>query len=638
VFSVVQAAQELPPGIPAEPPPLPGGVAAVFRWLFHVPQWIQMAGGIVGAIFAIVVLVVIWKRRADVWGWLTSRATAVQGAMAATTLAILVVAVWLGTASWDYMQHDNDFCTACHVMGSAFQRFTDSEHAELNCHDCHNQSIFASARQLHLWILDRPEEIAQHAPVPTTTCSECHQTGRDSTWQRVLATAGHRTHMESDSSALAEVMCVTCHGQEVHRFVPATQTCGQADCHAEEETRIVLGRMTEVTGFHCINCHEFTRAVAEATPQPLARFALTPEHDQCVSCHEMSDLMAPFDIENEPHEASCGSCHNPHEQQTPEAAIVSCAAAGCHDDTEILSPVHRGLSGTTLEDCITCHVAHTWEVTGSTCLDCHSEILDGGVAGLDGGTRRFEASRAVADVVAGDASWYGDAIHVGLEPRPATLRHAGVAARAQDAAGFEHRDHADVACTDCHSNEREHGEVTVRTPAQCASCHHASEEPDTCASCHRAAELNGSGAGSRDVVATIAGVALTKSIPWGHADHEALSCADCHVPGPSPKVSAEALSCVVCHEDHHGAAATCTTCHADAPKPGAHEIDVHADLGCAGAGCHENARGLGFTSTTGHAVVLSAEVCLSCHADQKEHEPLSDCVSCHLIPTPDGDR
>ncbi|MGI9610233.1 MAG: hypothetical protein ACR2NL_08045, partial [Acidimicrobiia bacterium] len=230
--------QEPVAGIPQEPPPLPGGVTAVVRWFFHVPQWIQMAGGILAVCVALFLAWFLWRRKAAIWGWLVSRALAVQLGIA-TVVALFVLAfAGAATVSWDYMQHDNDFCTACHVMGSAFQRFSDSEHAELNCHDCHNQSIFASTRQMHLWIVDRPEEIGEHAPVPTVTCTECHSTARDSTWQRVLETAGHRTHMESDSSALAGVSCVTCHGQEVHRFVPATQTCGQADCHAEEDTRI----------------------------------------------------------------------------------------------------------------------------------------------------------------------------------------------------------------------------------------------------------------------------------------------------------------------------------------------------------------------------------------------------------------
>ncbi|MFV1988669.1 MAG: hypothetical protein ACC682_15450 [Gemmatimonadota bacterium] len=612
----VQVAQESPPGIPTGPPPLPGGLTAVFRWLFQVPQWIQMAGGILGVVVGIAILWGLWKRRLEIWKWLVGRALVIKVGLAVSTLAVVLVFAGFGRASWNYMQNDNDFCTACHIMGPAFQRFADSEHAELNCHDCHQQSIFASARQLHLWILERSDEIAEHAPVPTTTCSECHSTGRDSTWQRVLATAGHRTHMESDSSALAEVMCVTCHGQEVHRFVPANQTCGQAGCHSEEETRIVLGRMTEVTSLHCVSCHEFTRPVAETASQPSARSALTPEYPQCVSCHQMDELLARFDAKSEPHGASCGTCHDPHEQETPRAALVTCAAAGCHDDAAASSPLHLGLSETALGDCLSCHVAHTWEVTGSTCIDCHADILEGG-----GEPRARSVSMSSGPSAAEpDVLWFA-------------AEQGGSAA---DTTVFKHLDHADVDCTACHSSERRHGEVTVRTPAQCASCHHAPEASQTCATCHEPAELDPQGETRRDVVAMIAGVERTRSLPFTHGDHADLSCGDCHVPGTAPVASREASSCAGCHAEHHEATATCTTCHTGVPEPGAHGLEVHADLGCGGAGCHESADWLGFVSRGGQATTSAPQVCLACHADQKEHEPEGDCASCHLIPTEPG--
>ncbi|MCA9722291.1 MAG: hypothetical protein KC489_07795, partial [Gemmatimonadetes bacterium] len=78
-------------------------------------------------------------------------------------------------------------------------------------------------------------------------------------WERIATTAGHRTHLESDSTALKDVQCVTCHGAEVHAFLPASQTCGQSGCH--ENLKITLGKMAEQTTWHCNTCHQFTAEV-----------------------------------------------------------------------------------------------------------------------------------------------------------------------------------------------------------------------------------------------------------------------------------------------------------------------------------------------------------------------------------------
>ncbi|MDX1395732.1 MAG: hypothetical protein R3195_15220 [Gemmatimonadota bacterium] len=649
---ILQQAQELPPGIPAEPPPLPGGVAAVFRALFHVPQWIQMAGGIVGAIVAIVLAVVLWKRRADIWHWLVTRARVVQATLAGVTLVVLVIGVWVGTASWNYMMHDNDFCTACHVMGSAFQRFTDSEHSTLNCHDCHNQSIFASARQMHLWVLERPEEIGEHAPVPTRTCTECHATGRDSTWQRVLATAGHRVHLESDSTALSEIMCVTCHGQEVHSFIPADQTCAQSGCHREEETRIVLGRMAGQTGFHCISCHEFTRPTSgsptgQNVEPTFGLVSLTPEHSQCASCHEMSELLGDFDTESEPHGATCGTCHNPHEDVVPEAAVTSCATAGCHDDAAEVTPFHRGLGEAALDDCVSCHVSHTWNVEGTACVDCHADIFesrppaagrtaavdlagepappDGGVLPAGHGGGEPAGGPAAAETLGPE--WYAAARHVSSDATNPHETSADPPPRQQ--AEFTHDAHADLDCTECHSSERRHGEVMVRTPADCASCHHAADSGAACGSCHAGRELDTTVA--RAVTLTVAGRPRERTIAFSHGDHAGQGCAECHGSAADAAPTAEAAACTGCHAEHHGAEATCVACHADPPPGGAHDLEVHADLSCTGAGCHTNRTGMGFLDGAGRADGGIAAVCLSCHTEQRDHEPGGDCASCHLV-------
>ncbi len=217
-------------------PPLPGGVAAVLRFFFNLPQWFQIAGFIVGVLVALAVLALLWRSRVAIYLWLVSLPRSTKLGLAAGAGVVVLAAAGGGAVSMHYVNHNNGFCTGCHVMNAPFQRFAGSKHDSLECHNCHQQSMFASMRQLYLWVADRPTEIGTHAKVATSVCSSCHVQGNaKEKWQRIASTAGHRTHLESDSSALKNVQCVTCHGMEVHRFVPVNATCAQSGCHARME-------------------------------------------------------------------------------------------------------------------------------------------------------------------------------------------------------------------------------------------------------------------------------------------------------------------------------------------------------------------------------------------------------------------
>ena len=261
-------------------------------------------------------------------------------------------------------------------MAPAFERFTASEHDSLTCHDCHQQSIFASTRQLYLWVLERPEEIPPHAPVPNEICENCHVTDQGEAWQRVASTAGHRTHLESDSSALREVMCVTCHGVEVHRFVPVDQTCALSDCHVD--TEIALGNMQDQTSLHCVTCHEFTVEVPLLATRDSAAGTLTPTMEQCLSCHEMQAMLAEFDVAFDPHSGSCGMCHNPHVQTVATDANTTCASANCHVDWRA-EPFHVGPRHVDVgSECTVCHQPHRARVDASDCVGCHTTVAERG--------------------------------------------------------------------------------------------------------------------------------------------------------------------------------------------------------------------------------------------------------------------
>ncbi|HEU4996674.1 MAG TPA: hypothetical protein VFT29_17780, partial [Gemmatimonadaceae bacterium] len=356
--------------------PLPGGVAEVVRFLLNtVPPWVQAGGVVAGAVVAVFVLRFLFLRRRAIGGWLASRTVGVKVALAAAGVVVVAGAGAAGTATWNYTQHANDFCTGCHVMNPAFQRFGNAEnkHGRLSCHSCHQQSVFASARQLYLWVAERPERIGAHAKVPNRVCETCHVTGDTAAWQRVAATAGHRVHLESDSSALKGLQCVSCHGVEVHRFKPVKETCGQSNCHAPNETSIVLGKMATQTVRHCTSCHAFTADVPALATRDSARGTLVPGKPECLGCHEMQRVLADFNEGQDPHGGKCGTCHNPHTQKTP-AAATSCATAGCHANWRD-EPFHVGASHRKVgSQCLSCHVPHRAKADASDCEGCHRSV------------------------------------------------------------------------------------------------------------------------------------------------------------------------------------------------------------------------------------------------------------------------
>jgi hypothetical protein len=581
-----------------EEPPLPGGIAAIVRWFFHVPQWVQIGGAILAALVVIALLFIAWGRRDRIRAWVATRSRGGKIALATAAAVVLLTAATFGAVSWDYMQHDNDFCSGCHVMAPSFGRFQTSEHKDLNCHDCHQQSIFASARQLYLWVLDRPEEIGPHAKVPTERCAECHiQEQPDSVWQRISATAGHRIHLESDSASLRDVQCVTCHGVAVHSFVPADSTCGQSECHTRTEIR--LAGMRGQTALHCTLCHEFTAPVPEQTALDTSRSLLVPRETQCLGCHEMRQQLADFDPEAEPHDAVCGTCHNPHEQESPEAAFETCATSGCHARADTITPFHRGLRAGVLENCAQCHEAHTWHVESDQCLTCHQGILQDRPQTRPRPTATLERHPDPFDFVMR---------LVQAAPQAPTQQRPNL--------DISHRVHREVECTACHRSGERHGQLILRTERDCQSCHHSPERAASCGECHQQSELRAPHDVPVRFTTTARREAETRNVTFRHSQHTAVQCATCH---GEPLTFAANRDCASCHREHHVADAECRLCHA--PAKADHTREAH--LGCAGSGCH--------TMQQPVALEETRNVCLTCHADMVNHRPGRECAVCHEV-------
>jgi nitrate/TMAO reductase-like tetraheme cytochrome c subunit len=356
-------------------------IERVFRWFFSVPQWIELSGAILAAGVAAIAVLILWRQRRALGEWIRTRhmTTPLAWKLGLGLVAVLVLAgMTAGSAGfYVFSQNNNQFCLSCHTLhDQVYERFQQSKHhtvAQLRCHDCHDEPLLAEVRQIGFWVVFRPGAVGPHAPVPREVCARCHiQKNADSTWQRIVATAGHSIHVLSDTAKALHIECLTCHGVTAHRFVPAAATCEQAGCHTKATIR--LGKMADQTMLHCTVCHQFTAPIQATTNVAVARQALIPGAGNCLRCHAMTTAIERFIPANDPHKGRCGDCHNPHTQTTPAEAVKTCTNAGCHARPDTLTAFHRGLHAKSLANCALCHQEHTWTVKGTQCLACHKNI------------------------------------------------------------------------------------------------------------------------------------------------------------------------------------------------------------------------------------------------------------------------
>lgn len=611
-------------------PPLPGGVAIMVRTIFGVPRWIQIGGAILAVLVGIVVVGLLWTRRARIIGWLRTRSRQIQLTLAGSALVLVCVAAFAGKKSWDYMQHDNGFCTGCHVMERPFGRFEQfaGKHEDRKCHDCHQQSIFASGRQLVLWVANRPNDIGKHAPVPNSRCESCHQVvGGREPWQHALRLAGHRVHFESDSAVLRGLTCVKCHGAEIHHFIPANRTCQQSGCHEQQSVR--LAGMTKLPTISCVTCHAFRADLPGLATYDSAVRALVPAKSQCLSCHGMQGRPSGYVTDKDPHKGSCGSCHDVHTDTRATDARTSCVK--CHAAVA-QNPFHSGANHRRVAaQCLVCHEPHAASVDASDCVGCHTAVQRRGqfhpplpfdTAAV---LRRRIAGAATQSLLehAGetvlDHRGKGDAL-----PEQPPSRDSPIVRADLSADSFPHSRHTSLPCLTCHAVNTGN-RLVFEVPRGCDLCHHQSLMAGTvsatdCARCHTAAKL----AAARPMIVGV-GVAgkppVARTVGFRHEVHQQTPCAACHQP-PNIVPPDSIRSCQACHAQHHEAQRTCTACHNRPETPPAHSRTTH--VGC--DECH--------TPSRIAALTPSRTFCLTCHAAQQAHLPGRECTTCHFLATP----
>ena len=606
-------------------------VERVVRWFFSVPQWVQLTGAMLAIIVAVVALVLVWRNARSIRAWAHEHHVRTplfwKAVIGAVAISVLLGMAGGGTAFFFYSQKDNQFCLSCHTLhDEVYQRFQQSKHhriANLRCHDCHDEPLIAEMTQVAKWMLWRPSAVGPHAPVPREVCANCHiQRNPDSTWQRIITTAGHTVHLRTDTAMKIGIECLTCHGVTAHRFVPVAQTCAQSGCH--KNTEIQLGKMAGQTTLHCVTCHQFTASVSDTTKTSAAFASLVPGERNCLGCHEMRKVIERFVPENDPHKGECGACHNPHTQKTPGAAFKSCTNSGCHARPDTLSAFHRGIHASALSNCGSCHQEHTWKVQGKACLDCHQNIYKTPAKPPFRPPRRVSMTgitHVVSQLVLGDiGGGLMSAARWALATRAMVLLPQG--GTPSDSVAFSHAIHRGLTCTACHSaSGPSHGTVMLKSLRDCQQCHHETTVRklgggmDACAHCHERATLP-----ARSLTVAVRTSAATatrmRELPFAHATHANVSCTQCHT---TPVTLAASVQCSECHADHHDAARDCRTCHA---AYDAH-VGQQVHTGCSGSGCHTDRAVLALTA--------ARNVCLSCHTKQADHKPGRDCGTCHRV-------
>ena len=385
---------------------LPGGASTLTRALFDRPQEVQWAAISVGVLLFALLAFLALRYRGVVLRWLATRSRAVTVGLGVVAMIGVIAFGVVGWNGYQLMEHDNAFCTSCHLMHPMIAKFYETKHRRLECHDCHKQSKLADMKELKDWVFERPGKIPAHEnAVPNEICEGCHFAGHtpegmaasDARAQGatlINTSAAHMVHLRSKEQP--GITCTQCHARPSrHVFTPSNQTCQQAGCH--DEIRIKLSDMQGVHNLKCTGCHDFRRKQGTIKPPfQAAERTIVPVRDQCLACHQMADRAKGQSFAGDPHRAQCGLCHNPHRQADAKSAEAACSSGGCHARVDTLSSFHVGIPARALAHCANCHSPHTWKARGKVCADCHA-TPDGPLPGESPGRRRQAAPAARAE-------------------------------------------------------------------------------------------------------------------------------------------------------------------------------------------------------------------------------------------------
>lgn len=286
----------------------------------------------------------------------------VRGLSVAVVVVVVGILGYGGFQVFSYSQNDPNFCRSCHTMETAWAKWSTSEHKNVNCHSCHEQSPIESMNLVVEFALNNPTRVVKHASISDEACLKCHGTN-NSRWFQIADTPGHLVHFEDQA-----ISCVKCHSTSIHRFSPPSTICQV--CHANEQMKI-----TAMGQNHCLDCHQFLKRDVphNATKQGTI---LLPTRQTCLGCHLNQSQSKVTWPTNAPMQFECYQCHQPHVSQAPTVNCVSCHEAvpkeGLHQ-----AKTHSQQS------CQGCHKPHEWVVSSrDACTACHADKQNHNQGGL----------------------------------------------------------------------------------------------------------------------------------------------------------------------------------------------------------------------------------------------------------------
>ena len=100
---MVRMIQEIPTPEALESP-LPGGLARLVRFFLDFPQPLQIAGVVVGAVVALLVVGLLWRRRAALIPWVRTRPRIVYAWTGGVGAALVIVGGSASFMGWNYVQ------------------------------------------------------------------------------------------------------------------------------------------------------------------------------------------------------------------------------------------------------------------------------------------------------------------------------------------------------------------------------------------------------------------------------------------------------------------------------------------------------------------------------------------------------
>ena len=330
-------------------------------------------------------------KKAILWfsqGISTKARIVIMGSLLLFSLAMLFAAYKIN----DYFENNPNACFACHVHDEANKQWAKSEHAGLNCHECHHSTKKDQLIQMYRFAFMGQRSVApRHGEVivPRILCLRCHWE-RDEKFPKAPDIGKSRYHAKHVFNEKIE--CTKCHGYKTHKFTMEERYC--ITCHKNKELQPhdTTVQSSDAKGtkaclpmgsLPCFNCH------TDRTSD------LLPGRKKCLFCHGSEsirqELLADNTIDvkhfqpkqetiqkaiklkisaNAAMQFHCYECHNPHLKARPD--WNNCTIK-CH--ANVLNVGKHGLHLQLNLTCKDCHKPHEWKVSPEQakrdCITCH---------------------------------------------------------------------------------------------------------------------------------------------------------------------------------------------------------------------------------------------------------------------------